>query len=303
MCLLMFCVLAVNAQFVTHGRHPSIKHKIDTCNYSVVYYYKFVRDTIQKNEYFDRQILEVSDSIVKYSSIYADKIDSVHVAFSNKKNRPNKSGADGYNPGKEAGMKSNETAIYADYYTNYPRRGVLTVSTGVWGKEYVYEEPIPKFEWEIQSDTATILGYKCIKATTTFRGRTYNAWFTLFIPMRYGPWKFSGLPGLILKVSDTKEYFEWTAIGIEQSRNRSLDIIDFDRIPKSLVRTDRKDVIKLLHKRWNDPVGLGFANLSQTFKGSYSITDPLTGKTARISYAMPVDKNVQFPYIPIPELE
>jgi GLPGLI family protein len=304
--LLIILFISANAQFVSHVRTSLMMHKADTCKYVVVYTYKLVRDTIKKNVYYDRQVLEIGDSIIKYSSIYADRLDSVHYVFNQpqKQKRANKDGSDGYNPGKEAGMQADEVAIYADYYINYPQKGILTVSTGILGKEYVYEEPIPQFNWKIQSDTTTILGYKCIKATTTFRGRDYEVWFTPFIPIRKGPWKFNGLFGLILKASDTQGYFEWTAIGIEKPKNRNLSIINFDIIPKSLIRTTRKDVIKLLHKRWRDPVGLGLANLPKDFKGIYSFQDPLTGIQVRISNdAAITTKNVQLPYIPIPELE
>ena len=36
------------------------------------------------------------------------------------------------------------------------------------------------------------------------------------IPINDGPWKFCGLPGLILKVSDDENLFEYLAIGLEQ---------------------------------------------------------------------------------------
>lgn len=77
-------------------------------------------------------------------------------------------------------------------------------------------ENIPIQNWDIQSDTMTVLGYKCQKATTAFWGRNYNAWFTLDIPRNDGPWLFSGLPGLILKIQDTEGIFQFTAVGLEQ---------------------------------------------------------------------------------------
>ena len=278
-----------------------------SCNYRVTYTYKFLNDTIKKESYYDRQVLEIGDSIVKYSSVYAAKIDSVDIAFSNKKTRPNKSGADGYNAHKEAGLKPNEKEVRENYYMNYPEKKTLTVLTRIgvfFSVYYLYEEATPNFNWQYQSDTATILGYKCMKATATFRGRTYNAWFTPFLPLRYGPWKFNGLPGLVLKVADTEEFFEWTAIGIEKPQNKDIYIPDFEKISaKILVRTDRKSVIKLLHKRWQDPVGLGLASLPDDFKGAWTTTDPVTGKRATVSHVMPIEKNIQFSYIPIPELE
>jgi GLPGLI family protein len=311
--LSIFCIflfINANAQFFDHHiRSPLIKIKADVCNYYITYTYKYVLDTItiKQHSYADRQVLEIGNSIIKYSSIYADRIDSVWYSLSTNKasRRQNKDGSDGYNKEKEAGLKVNEQAIYEDYYVNYPAKGMLSVSTGMWGKEYVYEEPVPKFEWKITPDTLTVLGYKCIKATTTFRGRDYEVWFTPFIPIRQGPWKFSGLPGLILKAADTKEYFEWTAIEIEKPKNKDLLVLNFVHImnKKRLVKTDRKSVIKLLHKRWSDPVGLGLSILPDNFRGAYTLNDPITGTTAIVSRNIPSSKNVQFSYIPIPELE
>ena len=50
----------------------------------------------------------------------------------------------------------------------------------------------------------TISGFKAQRAEGLFRGRKYIAWFTNEIPIKYGPWKLNGLPGLILNVSDDK---------------------------------------------------------------------------------------------------
>lgn len=77
-------------------------------------------------------------------------------------------------------------------------------------------ETIPSQRWEIHSDTMTIIGYKCQKATTSFWGRTFEAWFSLDIPQNDGPWLFYGTPGLILKVQDQKGVFEFSAVGLEQ---------------------------------------------------------------------------------------
>jgi GLPGLI family protein len=56
------------------------------------------------------------------------------------------------------------------------------------------------FEWNITNETKLILGYTCFKATTTFRGREFVAYFAKDIPIPDGPMKFNGLPGLILEI-------------------------------------------------------------------------------------------------------
>jgi GLPGLI family protein len=40
------------------------------------------------------------------------------------------------------------------------------------------------------------------KATTEFAGRKWTAWFAEELPFNDGPYKFKGLPGLIVKISD-----------------------------------------------------------------------------------------------------
>ena len=56
--------------------------------------------------------------------------------------------------------------------------------------------------WEIMNETKTIGKFEVTKAKTSFRGREYIAWFAPEIAVPIGPWKFHGLPGLILEVQD-----------------------------------------------------------------------------------------------------
>lgn len=67
--------------------------------------------------------------------------------------------------------------------------------------------------WEIQEDTMSVLGYTCTKATCDFGGRSYMAWFTQAIPINDGPYKFYGLPGMILKIEVSEKLFQFQAIG------------------------------------------------------------------------------------------
>lgn len=68
---------------------------------------------------------------------------------------------------------------------------------------YSYEEDRP-LNWKMSSETTKIGEYKVQKATTDFAGRQWTAWFTTDLPYQDGPYKFGGLPGLIVKVEDDK---------------------------------------------------------------------------------------------------
>jgi GLPGLI family protein len=68
---------------------------------------------------------------------------------------------------------------------------------------YSYEEDRP-LNWKIESETRKIGEYKVQKAEADFGGRKWTAWFTTDLPYQDGPYKFGGLPGLIVKVEDDK---------------------------------------------------------------------------------------------------
>ncbi|MCW1147023.1 GLPGLI family protein [Flavobacterium lacisediminis] len=80
---------------------------------------------------------------------------------------------------------------------------------------YSVNEAKPQMKWIILNEQKKISNYNCKKAKTTFRGRTYEVWFTEKIPVSSGPWKFSGLPGLILSVEDVEGVYKWEVKSIQ----------------------------------------------------------------------------------------
>lgn len=87
------------------------------------------------------------------------------------------------------------------------------------GRSYILREKSPFFNWDIVDDYKKIGSYLCQKALVTFRGREYTAWFAQELPVSSGPWKFSGLPGLILEISDNTGRYEWIAQNIITETN------------------------------------------------------------------------------------
>ena len=74
---------------------------------------------------------------------------------------------------------------------------------------YRYIEPDKLFTWKISQEKTNIAGYACQRATTEFAGRVFEAWFTREVPISEGPYKFYGLPGLIVKVHDSDNYYSF----------------------------------------------------------------------------------------------
>ncbi|WP_100613583.1 GLPGLI family protein [Confluentibacter citreus] len=80
-------------------------------------------------------------------------------------------------------------------------------------KYFTIKDSLTIFNWQIKEDTKEILGYKCQLAVMTFRDRNYSAWFSPDLPIG-GPWKYDGLPGMILSIKSDKAFIEFEAIGI-----------------------------------------------------------------------------------------
>jgi GLPGLI family protein len=94
----------------------------------------------------------------------------------------------------------------------YHHKGVLGRNT------FVCIEPMDGLmQWKIKSDTMSILGYKCQKATTHFAGRDYIAWFTTELPLRAAPYKFDGLPGTMVSLEDVRGHYNFELVGVQSA--------------------------------------------------------------------------------------
>lgn len=96
-------------------------------------------------------------------------------------------------------------------YKTYPSMTetyVDRISRNLFG----YEENL-KFDWKILPDKEKIGSYNTQKATMEFGGRKWTAWFTTDIPFQDGPYKFYGLPGLIVKIEDSEKNYSWVLSG------------------------------------------------------------------------------------------
>jgi GLPGLI family protein len=108
---------------------------------------------------------------------------------------------------------------------------------------YVHEESPLDFNWNILVDTTTIHGLFCQMAQTSYAGRTWTAWFATSIPIMDGPYKFFGLPGLIVSIHDQDRYFQFDLASIDQVK-KPIFTQESLRPDLNLIRTTRKDFVK-----------------------------------------------------------
>jgi len=131
-------------------------------------------------------------------------------------------------------------------FSNHPIQGKRMVCSKHYSSIY-YDESVEHQEWEIADRDSLIMGYRCQMATCKYHGHTWNVWFTFDIPITSGPWKLSGLPGLILKASDQNGMCTFEAIGIREEKNVAL------YMPKlEALKSSKKQDIELVRLMYSD---------------------------------------------------
>jgi len=103
---------------------------------------------------------------------------------------------------------------YPDMKVQYIER----IASGFTPMSIAYNENI-KFDWKISNEKEKIGPYNTQKATADFGGRKWTAWFTTDLPFQDGPYKFSGLPGLIVKIEDDGKNYSWVLQGNKKVQN------------------------------------------------------------------------------------
>jgi GLPGLI family protein len=126
-------------------------------------------------------------------------------------------------------------------YKNLPK-GKLTFTDFVDPNRLKYVESLVLFNWKLTGDSSTIRGYKVQKATCDFGGRSWVAWFSPEIPYSNGPYKFNGLPGLILNIHDSRNHYIFEFLSIEKPK----DEIMIEYLEQEFVETTKQNYFKAL---------------------------------------------------------
>lgn len=113
--------------------------------------------------------------------------------------------------------------------------------------QYKVAETRP-MKWKIISENQKIGEWNAQKAEADFAGRHWIAWFTTEIPIQDGPYKFHGLPGLIVKLEDSTKSHAFTLQGI-----KNIDSVPSEIFGSKEIAVNLKQYDKLIKDYENDP--------------------------------------------------
>lgn len=153
-------------------------------------------------------------------------------------------GARSFNRDQMEGLRSN-----INYSIEKDKKTQETLFKDRLGRDiYTYEEDRP-LNWKILSETTKIGEYKVQKAETDFAGRKWIAWFTTDLPYQDGPYKFGGLPGLIVKAEDDKGDYSFDLM-------KNYKIADIPTLNQfgNTIKVKRTDFVKQQEKYIKDPM-------------------------------------------------
>ena len=145
---------------------------IDESNLRITYSLDF-KNSIQDKEYKkDTRIVQVGKRVIKDFSNVLYHYDSLHTELVKK--------------GAQAVPGIPELIYPYEIFNHYEKGKCMLTYRTYPGQVLRYSEEQPNLKWELKEGSATILGYKCQKATTKFAGRSYIAWFTMELPINAG---------------------------------------------------------------------------------------------------------------------
>ena len=175
---------------------------IDQCQFVVVY--DFVTNTTDKNNNAVKDSVQLAVMVGSHTAKCMEYNRTMMEDFGEWKNRD-------YQYGEWNARKYNLPVLF----TRHPD-GEVSSFDKVVPNRYFYTEPLPDFAWKLADDTLTVCGYLCQKAVGKYGGRTWTAWYSEDVPAFFGPWKLSGLPGMILLAEDADGIFTFLCVGLMQ---------------------------------------------------------------------------------------
>lgn len=132
-------------------------------------------------------------------------------------------------------------------YTDFIKDSIFSLDK--LRETFLIKEQKPILNWKLENEEKLLDSIKLKKASVNFRGRNYIAWYSEDYPVKFGPWKFNNLPGLIIEIYDTSERYRWIVSSITQ-KSRSPIPIDF---VETINNTQQISIQDYANRRYNNP--------------------------------------------------
>lgn len=189
-------------------------------------------------------------------------------------------------------LREQRSAFFFDQiiYQNLPK-GSISVQGVITPNRFNYREERYPIQWSLKEECDTVCGYHCKIAYGEYGGRKWIVKYAPEIPAQNGPWKMTGLPGLVLEAKDNEGVHHFTAITI---RNSSVPISPIDL--QGSIETSREKFLKSKNKFEEDPM----ANIILESIGEMEVRKNGNGASGSIVFINGVQLRMRtHPYIPL----
>ena len=207
-----------------------------------IYEYQFKSDSLAKEFTKENMILDINPEDVKFYPYFFAENDSI-----NKLKSIKNSGWDDVLPVLKRNLNSNKNTSY------------------ILLDDLFSLQTEDEISWKLSTETKSVENYKLQKATTTFGGRNWIAWFNTKINLNEGPYKFRGLPGLIFEIADDQNSFRFNLIKSYQLK-ATYDTSEFleSFAGQKAIPITEKILLKKQMELFNDPL----QDFKEDFKNS-----------------------------------
>lgn len=214
-----------------------------------IYEYQFKSDSPTKALTKENMILDINPDEIKFYPYFFAENDSI-----NKLKNNNNSSWDDLLPVITRSRNTNKNTSYVLL------NDLFSVQT------------VDPINWKLSTETKKVGNYSLQKATTTFGGRNWTAWFNTEINLNEGPYKFRGLPGLIFEISDDRNNFSFSLVKSYQLKS-TYDTSEFleSFAGQKAIPITEKMLLKKQLELFNDPLQ-DFKEMFKNSKGEGSFS-------------------------------
>lgn len=224
-----FLVIALHSQAQVKGE----------AGYLIQYEVDFILDSTNRAD-IKKEVhrLYTGSSVSYYASEASVLSDSIYQTLGNNRYRSNILG------GTSSGPISD---FIPTVYKDFDKKEVW-IEYSILLDHYLYQDSDMLIDWNITEEAKEIGQYTVQKATTSFGGRSFEAWFTPEVPIVDGPYVFGGLPGLIIELYDTDKDYHFNLASITPLK----DPYKFE-ITGQNIKVSKEEVIKAYRKYLENP--------------------------------------------------